>query len=333
LDTAAQADDVLGGRMQILVCGASGLIGPVVVRRLLEDGHSVTALDVSLNPGKLPPPGDRLTLRRGDVGELGDVLAAARETGAQRIINLAFVLPPESESNPCLALRVNVLGMSNVFEAARLLGLERVIYASSVAAHGGQEHFGERGVNEDDDCFPINLYGASKYFDDIVARRYIELYGTQLVGVRIATVFGYGRETGNTAWIGKLASLPALGQPAHCPLPSAQQSAMIYVDDVAEILVRLCLASKLNHRLYHSGGDTCSLSALAEIVRGIVPQAEISLDDSAPDFPHVYIADDTRLREDIGYRRPPLRQRVLDHMNVARAAVGQPPIEVAVPAT
>jgi nucleoside-diphosphate-sugar epimerase len=319
--------------MQILVCGSSGLIGPAVVRQLLEGGHSVTALDVSLNPGKLPPASDRLTLRRGDVGELGDVLVAARETDTRRIINLAFVLPPESESNPRLALRVNVLGMSNVFEAARLLGLERVVYDSSVAAHGGQEHFGERGVNEDDDYFPINLYGASKYFDDIVARRYIELYGVDLVGVRIATVFGYGRETGNTAWIGKLASLPALGQPAHCPLPSAQQSAMIYVDDVAEILVRLCLAPKLNHRLYHSGGDTCSLSALAEIVRGIVPHAEISFDDSAPDFPHVYIADDTRLRQDIVYQRPLLRQRVLDHMNVARAAAGQRPIEVSIPAT
>lgn len=236
------------------------------------------------------------------------------------------MLPPESESNPRLALRVNVLGMSNMFEAARLLGLERVVYASSVAAHGGQEHFGERAVNEDDDCFPINLYGASKFFDDVVARRYIALYGVDLVGVRIATVFGYGRETGNTAWIGKLASLPALGQPAHVPLPSAQQSAMIYVDDVAAILVRLCLAEKLNHHLYHTGGDTCSLTELAEIVRGIVPGSEITFDDSAPDFPHVYIADDARLREDIGYQRPPLQQRILDHMNVARAAAGLAPI-------
>ena len=245
--------------MQVLVCGASGLIGPAVVRQLLDEGHTVTALDVTLDPGRLPPVGDRLTLVRGDVAELVDVMSAAKSSGAATHHQPGVRARPESESNPHLALRVNVLGMANVFEAARLLGLERVVYASSVAAHGGQEHFGQRGVTEDDVCFPINLYGASKYFDDIVARRYIALYGIDLVGVRIATVFGYGRETGNTAWIGKLASLPALGQPAHCPLPSAQQSAMIYVDDVAAILVRLCLAEKLNHHLYHSGGDTCSL--------------------------------------------------------------------------
>jgi nucleoside-diphosphate-sugar epimerase len=319
--------------MQILVCGASGLIGPSVVRQLLDAGHSVTALDVSLNPAKLPPASDRLTLRRGDVTELVDVMSAAKLSGAQRIINLAFVLPPDSESDPRLGLRVNILGMSNVFETARLLGLERVIYASSVAAHGDQAHFGERGVTEDDDCFPINLYGAAKYFDDLVARRYIELYGIQLVGVRIATVFGYGRETGNTAWIGKLASLPALGQPAHVPLPSGQKSAMIYVDDVAAILVRLCLAETLNHRLYHTGGDTASLTELAEVVRGIVPESEITFDDTAPDFPHVSIADDSRLREDVGYQRPPLKQRVLDHMNVARAAAGLRPLAAPIPAT
>src|SRR6185295_12062221 len=96
-----------GGRMQILVCGASGLIGPAVVRQLLDAGHSVTALDVSLNPAKLPPASDQLTLRRGDVTELVDVMAAAKLSGTQRIINLAFVLPPDSESDPRLGLRVN----------------------------------------------------------------------------------------------------------------------------------------------------------------------------------------------------------------------------------
>lgn len=312
--------------MKILVCGASGLIGPSVVRQLLQEGHEVTGLDVALNPAKLPSH-ERLTLRRGDVTELSDVMSAAKESSARRIVNLAYVLPPDSESNPRLGLRVNILGMSNVFETARLLGLERVVYGSSVAAHGGQENFGERPVNEDDVCLPINLYAAAKSFDDMLAKQYIALYGLDLVGLRIATVFGYGRELGNTAWIGKMASLPAVGQPANVPLPSAQKSAMIYVDDVAEILIRLVTAPTLSYRLYHSGGDTCSLAELAEIVREIVPGSEITFDDNAPDFPHVYIADDSRLREDTGYVRPPLKQRVLDHMNVARAAVGLSPLD------
>ena len=53
-----------------------------------------------------------------------------------------------------------------------------------------------------------------------------------------------------------------------------------------------------------------------------MPSSDISFDDAAPDFPHVYLVDDRRLREDIGYVRPPLRARVIDQMNVARAAAG-----------
>jgi nucleoside-diphosphate-sugar epimerase len=98
----------------------------------------------------------------------------------------------------------------------------------------------------------------------------------------------------------------------------------IYVEDAAAILARLCVADRLSYRLYYSGGDTCSLAELAQMVREIIPASEINFDDSTADFPHVYIADDSRLRADVEYERPPLRQRVLDHMDVARAAAGLP---------
>ncbi len=147
-----------------------------------------------------------------------------------------------------------------------------------------------------------------------------------MVGLRIATVFGHGRETGATAWIGRIPSYPAVGKPVKCPLPSGQKSAMVYVDDAAEIFVRLCLAPSLKHRLYLSGGDTCSLGELADLVREYLADSDVSFDDSAPDFPHVYIADDSRVRQELGFRRPLLHNRVVDHINVARQAEGLPPL-------
>jgi nucleoside-diphosphate-sugar epimerase len=101
---------------------------------------------------------------------------------------------------------------------------------------------------------------------------------------------------------------------------------MIYVDDVAAILVRLCLASTLSHRLYLSGGDTCSLAEVASLVRSILPESDITFDDNGADFPHVYLVDDTRLRQDIDYRRPPLRARICDQINVARVAARLQPV-------
>jgi nucleoside-diphosphate-sugar epimerase len=313
--------------MHILVTGAFGLIGQSVVRELLADGHDVTAFDVQILADRLPAGHERLTIRRGDVAEFADIAAALRDARIQRVIHLGYVLPPESERSPRLAVKVNTLGTSNVFEAARLLGVERVVYASSVAVYGDQANFGERPVSEDDAGHPMNLYGACKLLNDTVAQRFAEAYQLDTVGLRIATVFGYGRETGNSAWIGKIASYPAVGKAARCPLPSWQRSAMIYVDDAATALIRLCLAPALRHRMYLSGGDTCSLAEVAAEVRSVLPDSDITFDDHGADFPHVYLVDDSRLHQDIDYRRPPLRARIVDQINVARRAASLPPLQ------
>ena len=48
------------------------------------------------------------------------------------------------EGNPHQGMRLDVLGMDNCFEACRLAGVKRVVYASSIAVSGQQSHFGER---------------------------------------------------------------------------------------------------------------------------------------------------------------------------------------------
>jgi nucleoside-diphosphate-sugar epimerase len=118
----------------------------------------------------------------------------------------------------------------------------------------------------------------------------------------------------------------ALGEPASCSAPSSQKSALIYVDDVAAILAGLCTAETLRHSIYLSGGDTCSLAELAGVVRDILPDAAISFDETAPEFAHVYRADDLRVRTDLKYLRPSLKDRVIDHLNAARAGAMLEPL-------
>jgi nucleoside-diphosphate-sugar epimerase len=76
-------------------------------------------------------------------------MRVAIDTKPERLLNLSYVLGG-GEGNPHHQLRLNILGMDNCFEVARLCGIRRVVYASSVAVSGLQRHFGERMVNEDD---------------------------------------------------------------------------------------------------------------------------------------------------------------------------------------
>jgi len=76
-------------------------------------------------------------------------MRAVLDLKPERVINLAYGLGM-GEGNPHLAMRLDVLGMDNVFEACRLSGVKRVVYARSIAVSGQQSHFGDRLATEDD---------------------------------------------------------------------------------------------------------------------------------------------------------------------------------------
>ena len=84
--------------------------------------------------------------------------------------------------------------------------------------------------------------------------------------------------------------------------------------------MRAVLAGQLNHRVYISGGNLATIKDMADTVRSIIPDAQITTGDQK--VPHVYLVDNSRMLADIGYEIAPLRRRVLDHINDARAEAG-----------
>ena len=312
--------------MSVMVTGGTGFIGNRIIRKLVERGEDVVCFDLAPPRPNLAPYMDRVQLYRGDITQLPHLLEAIDAHRVHKIIHMAALLPPDTEDRPHFAMQVNIGGTNNVFEAARWTGIERVVYASSIAVYGVQETFGERPINEDDVNDPINVYGMTKSVNDFSARRYIDRYGLDLRGIRICTVFGHGRVTGMTGMIGGLmVSLPAIGQPVSMPFHQDEPSPMIHAEDAAEIFVRAALAGTLNHRTYISGGSLATIKDMADTVRSFIPDAEITTGEQA--VPHVYLVDNSRMLADIGYEIAPLRRRVLDHINDARAEAGMEPLQ------
>ena len=114
--------------MSILVIGGTGFIGRRLIPLLVQRGQSVTCMDVNPGSADFSGLGDSVSVRRGDVTQFDDVMAATSEAKAERVINLAYHI--SSDLPPHFAMKLNVVGMGNCFEAARLAGVRHTVFAS-----------------------------------------------------------------------------------------------------------------------------------------------------------------------------------------------------------
>jgi nucleoside-diphosphate-sugar epimerase len=308
--------------MSILVVGATGFIGPRLIRKLVARGESVVGMDV--NPGAIAfgdvPIGAPVV--RGDVTQFEDVMRTVLDVKPERLINLAYGLGA-GEGNPHQVMRLDVLGMDNCFEAARLGGVKRVVYASSIAVSGQQSHFGDRLVNEDDPTYGTSQYAVHKIFNEFQARKYIKNYGMSITGVRPANVTGPDKVRGSTDHV-QIMTDPARGRPVHLPHKGLMRL-LIHVEDIAEVFARILLADTPQHAIYNSGGIPISLGELADMVRGFLPDAQITFaSEGGKDESGNYLVDSSRLAKEFGIEYPGLPTRVLEVINDVRREEGLP---------
>jgi nucleoside-diphosphate-sugar epimerase len=308
--------------MSILVVGGTGFIGTRVIRRLAARGEEVVCMDINPGAASFADLGKQVQVVRGDVTQFDDVMRATVEAKPSRMINLSYFLG--SEHAPHVAMRLNVLGMDNCFEAARLCGVQRVVYASSLAVSGLQKHFGERLVTEEDLRYGDNQYAVHKIFNEWQAQDYTDKYGLSITGVRPANVTGPDKVRGSVDHV-QCITQPARGRPVKFAYKDYMRCP-IHVDDIAEVFVRVLLADAPRYNIYNSGGVAISLGELADMVREFLPEAQITFDheQGGAERSGNYLIDNTRLRTEFEVEYPPFRQRVLEIINAVRQDEGLP---------
>ena len=310
--------------MAILVLGGTGFIGPRLIRKLVERGHEVVCMDINPSAASFAGMEDQVRVIRGDITQFEDVVHAIAVAEPNRMINLAYLLGG-GETNPHLNMKLNILGMDNCFEAARLLGVNRVVYASSIAVSGQQSHFGDRLVNEDDGMFGTNQYATHKIFNEFQGKMYIDNYGLAITGVRPANVTGPDKVRGSVDHV-QCITRPAAGESVNFPYKSLMRLP-IHMEDIAEVFTRVLLADSSHYPIYNSGGHPISLGDLAEMVREYLPDAQITFDsERGLEQSGNYMVDNSRLREEFEVEYPPFRSRVLEIINEVRADSGLPTV-------
>lgn len=310
--------------MTILVLGGTGFIGRRLIPLLVSRGEEIVTMDINPGTASYEGLGKAVRVIRGDVTHFDEVMAATVAAKPSRVVNLAYYLG--SEHPPHAALKLNVVGMDNCFEAARLAGVNRVVYASSLAVSGEQKHYGERMVSEDDFRHGHVQYAMHKIFNEWQAQDYREKFGIEITAIRPANVTGPDKIVGSVDHV-KCITFPARGERISFPYKDAMRCP-IHVDDIAEVFARVLLTDKPKHWIYNTGGTAISLGELAEMVREFIPDARIEFEHETGgrESSGNYLIDNTRLVQEFGVQYLPYRQRVLQIINEVRKEQGQPPL-------
>ena len=143
-------------------------------------------------------------------------------------------------------------------------------------------------------------------------------------GVRPANITGLDKLRGSMNHV-LCQVLPARGEPVHFPYRDTM-TLPLHVDDIAEVFVRVTLATEPRYSIYNSGGESTSLGQLADIVREFLPDAAITVDEDegGHEASGLYLMDNSRLVEEFEIEYVPFRQRVMETINEVRRAEGLP---------
>ena len=217
-------------------------------------------------------------------------------------------------------MQLNVLPMDKCFERARLCGVMRVLYASTIGVGGRQKHFGDQPIDEDAPTFGSSQYAIHKVFNELQAKPFIQNYGMSISGIRPPNVTVPDKVRGSNA-PGRCTALPA----QEAPISFSRKSLMrlpIRGEDVTEVLTRPLIDST-QHPVYNCGGPPISLGALADLFGECLPEAQLSFESEGGQAESSnYLVDNRRQLDEFEYS--PFGQRVVQIINEARQGAGLP---------
>lgn len=304
--------------MAFLVTGSSGCIGAWVLALLHQVGAQVVAADITDDRRRLryllsDTDIDSVPFERCDITDLESVTRLVATAGVTNIVHLAGLQVPFCRADPVLGAQVNVVGTAAVLEAARRSEgkVTGISYASSLAVYGPPELYPNARVDDNSPLAPATLYGIYKQADEGIALRYAADYGVGSVGLRPTIVYGPGRDQGLTSDPTKAMLAVMAGKPGR--IGFGGRSILHHAEDVANAFVAAAQVANADGRALNVPGSEVSMDEVAQAIRDVVPEAELTLESTPLPFPER--VDSRSFYRIVGGQFRPLQQGVADTMD------------------
>jgi nucleoside-diphosphate-sugar epimerase len=241
--------------MNILVTGACGYKGSVLIPKLLLSGHKVTAFDIMWFGNHLPNHKD-LQVIEGDIRNAN----ALNLEGYDAIIHLASVAnDPCSDLNPMLTWEISCLATMQLADKAARCGVKHFIYASSGSVYGIKD---ESSVTEDLELVPLSEYNKTKMVAERVLLSYANSMTVQII--RPATVCGLSPRMRLDVAV-NLLTMQALTKHQITVLGGNQTRPNIHIDDVTDLYIYLINNPNI-YGVFNAGFENLSIMDIANLV-------------------------------------------------------------------
>ncbi len=285
--------------LKALVTGGAGFIGSHLVDRLLSEGYRVAIMD-DLTSGKIQNLNTAATFYHTDITHSGLDEIFSREQPDLVFHLAARVSVTSSTLHPVDNAEVNVMGTLKLLDAARKVGMEKFIFASTGGAIYGNPD--ENPCSEQTPADPISPYGLSKYIAEQYIALFHRLYRLNYTNLRYGNVYGPRQDAEGEAGVIPIFIHAMLeGNRPRIFGEGDQERDFVYVDDIVEANMRAIHGG--NNRTMNIGsGEGTSINRLFELL-----QADLNFHQEADHRPrrhgevHKIYLDCNEAREHLGW--------------------------------
>jgi threonine 3-dehydrogenase len=246
--------------MAKLITGGTGYIGAELAHILAARGEEVVLFDIIINRYRIEDIESKVKIVRGDVGNFSEVINVVKDNNITEIYHMGSMLTYMSELNPWASFQSKVVGSYNVLEAARLFGVEKMMFTSTV---------GTFGLQRDEVCTdisiqrPITVYGCGKLYIEGLGRFYSNKFGLDFRSIRYAHMIGPNIRTPGH-WAPRMIEDSISGKANECIYGTPETTiSPIYVRDAARAADMVLQAPKENIQMmnYNVAGISSVISA------------------------------------------------------------------------
>ena len=268
---------------KILVTGALGQIGSELVAALRKKygAQNVVASDVrdSAQVAEEFYPYEKL-----DVLDKNGLAQVVKKHSINTIHHLAAILSAAGEKNPQLCFDVNIIGLYNVLEVARELGVAQIVCPSSIAVFGPETT--RDNTPQQTVILPKTMYGVSKAAGELICDYYVAKYKMDIRGLRYPGLISYKTLPGGgtTDYAVEIFYEAIKHKKYTCFLEANTVLPMMYMPDAIRGTIDLGEAdfSKLkNHSNFNFAAISFSCAEIANEIKKHIPEFVI---DYKPDF-------------------------------------------------